>query len=160
MQFRFPPHSLYAKDIDLYTFLPSVLDSRKGVCLGVSILYLCLAQRIDLPLEIITPPGHIYVRYRNKESITNIETTARGINLPSDTYLGINTRKLMQRTIKEVIGMAFVNQASAVWGKEDYLTTVSLYEKSALYLPDDPLLKMFLGFNYLFIGKKRKEKSS
>lgn len=59
MGFRFPPHSLYAKDIDLYTFLPSVLDSRRGVCLGVSILYLCLAQRLELPLEMITPPGPV-----------------------------------------------------------------------------------------------------
>ena len=59
MQFRFPPHSLYANDIDLYTFLPSVLDSRQGVCLGVSILYLSLAQRLNLELEIITPWPHL-----------------------------------------------------------------------------------------------------
>ena len=32
--FRFPPHSIYAKNIDTYTFLPSVMDNRKGVCLG------------------------------------------------------------------------------------------------------------------------------
>ena len=64
LHFRFPPHSSYAPDIDQYTFLPSVLDSRRGVCLGVSILYLCLAQRMNLDLEVITPPGHIYVRYK------------------------------------------------------------------------------------------------
>ncbi|HSX12295.1 MAG TPA: transglutaminase family protein, partial [Rhabdochlamydiaceae bacterium] len=112
MRFRFPPHSLYAKDIDLYTFLPSVLDNRQGVCLGVSILYLCLAQRLDLPLEIITPPGHIFVRWENGTEAINIETTARGINPPDETYLGLNTRLLQRRTIKEVVGMAFVNQAS------------------------------------------------
>ncbi|MGE5196218.1 MAG: transglutaminase family protein, partial [Anaerolineae bacterium] len=152
MQFRFPPHSLYAQDIDLYTFLPSVLDSRQGVCLGVSILYLCLAQRLDLPLEIITPPGHIYVRFRQSDEVINIETTARGINMASDAYLGINTRKLDVRTIKEVIGMAFINQASVYWSKGDYSKTVSLYEKALPYLKDDPLIKMLLGFNYLFIG--------
>ncbi len=153
MQFRFPPHSLYAKDIDLYTFLPSVLDGREGVCLGVSILYLCIAQRLELPLEIITPPGHIYISYPGKELI-NIETTARGINLPPETYLGINTRRLEKRTMKEVIGMAFFNQASIFWGKEDYETTVSLYEKALPYLPNDPLMKMFMGINYLFVGRK------
>lgn len=153
MQFRFPPHSLYANDIDLYTFLPSVLDSRQGVCLGVSILYLSLAQRLDLPLEIITPPGHIYVRYNNGRKIINIETTARGIDLPSDTYLGINTRYLQQRNLKEVIGMAFINQASVYWSKQDYAKTVTLYEKAVPFLPNDPLLKMFMGFNYLFVGR-------
>ncbi len=85
MRFRFPPHSIYAKEIDLYTFLPSVLDSRRGVCLGVSILYLCLAQRLDLPLEIITPPGHIYFRYNDcKQDIFKKEKTAPGIDVPTE----------------------------------------------------------------------------
>jgi len=158
MKFRFPPHSLYAKDIDLYTFLPSVLDSREGVCLGVSILYLSLAQRIGLPLEIITPPGHIYVRYREGVRVTNIETTARGINLPSDTYLGIDTRWLQQRNIKEVIGLAYVNQASVAWGQGNHDMTIALYEKALPYLPGDPLINMFLGFNYLFVGRKNEAK--
>ncbi len=154
MRFRFPPHSLYAKDIDLYTFLPSVLDNRQGVCLGVSILYLCIAQRLELPLEIITPPGHIYIRYAGQNKLINIETTARGINPPSEIYLGINTRLLQQRDIKEVIGLSFVNQASVFWSKEDYETTVKLYEQARPFLPDDNLLKMLLGYNYLFLGRQ------
>lgn len=155
MQFRFPPHSIHAKEIDLYTFLPSVIDSRQGVCLGVSILYLALSQRLDLPLEAITPPGHIYVRYRSPEHTINIETTARGINLPTEVYLGINTRKLNVRNTLEVIGMAFINQASVSWSQGDYHTTVALYEKALPYLKEDPLLKMFLGLNYLFVGKEK-----
>lgn len=158
MGFRFPPLAVHAKDIDLYTFLPSVLDSRRGVCLGVSILYLCLAQRLDLPLEIVTPPGHIYVRYPSKQGMINIETTARGINLPSETYLGINTRNLQLRNIKEVIGTAFINQASVSWGKEDYKEAVLLYERALLFLPEDPLLKMLLGINYVLLGKKKEGK--
>ncbi len=159
MGFRFPPHSIYAKDIDLYTFLPSVLDSRLGVCLGVSILYLCLAQRLALPLEIVTPPGHIYLRYTEEGVETNIETTARGINLPSDLYLGVNTRSLETRNTKEVVGLAFINQASVSWSRQDYATTVDLYQRALPYLPHDPLLKMFLGMNYLFIGKKKEGKA-
>ena len=114
--FRFPPHSCYATNVDLYTFLPSVLDSRRGVCLGVSILYICIAQRLSLPLEMITPPGHIYVRYKNGEKEINIETTARGIHLEVlETYLAINTRSLQQRNVKEVIGLSHFNQASVYW---------------------------------------------
>ncbi len=154
LRFRFPPHSLMAKEVDLYTFLPSVLDTRQGVCLGVSIIYLCLAQRLDLPLEIITPPGHIYVRYRDGDDILNIETTARGIDLPSETYLGVNTRSLEEKNIKEVIGMAFVNQAAVAWQREEYPIAIKLYEKCLPYMPNDPLVSMFLGYNYLFVGKK------
>ncbi|MDN3509143.1 MAG: transglutaminase family protein [Candidatus Neptunochlamydia sp.] len=154
-RFRFPPHSIWVKDIDTYTFLPSVLDSHLGVCLGVSILYLSIAERLDLPLEIITPPGHIYIRYRQGEETLNIETTARGIHIRDRMYLGINTRKLQERNKKEVIGLAFINQASVAWQKDEYQTTVELYEKALPFLPNDPLLKMFLGYNYLFVGKEK-----
>jgi tetratricopeptide (TPR) repeat protein len=149
-RFRFPPHSLYAKDVDIYTLLPSVIDSREGVCLGVSILYLCLAQRLGLSLEVITPPGHIYLRFGD----LNIETTARGIHLPSETYLGVHTHTLQTRTIKEVIGLVFANQAAVAWGNEEYHTAIQLYQKARLFLPKDPLIQMLLGFNYLFIENK------
>lgn len=154
MGFRFPPHSLYAKDIDLYTFLPSVLDSRRGVCLGVSILYICLAQRLDLPLEMITPPGHIYVRYRNGDKIINIETTARGIHVDCKEYLSISTRSLQERNIKEVIGLAHFNQASTFWHKNDYAKTLDAYQKAYPYIPDDMLLAELMGYAYLLTGQK------
>lgn len=156
MRFRFPPHSLHAKDIDVYTFLPSVIDSRRGVCLGVSILYLCLAQRLGLTLEAITPPGHIYVRCVSPNGdILNIETTARGIDCPSEMYLGLETRKLQERNIREVIGLAFMNQAAVSWHKNDPNTAITLYEKAKPFLGDDFLLNMFLGFNYLFSGREK-----
>jgi tetratricopeptide (TPR) repeat protein len=157
MRFRFPPHSLYAKDIDVYTLLPSVLDSRRGVCLGVSILYLCLAQRLELELEAITPPGHIYVRYVDPYGeITNIETTARGIDVPSEHYLGLETKALQQRTLREVVGLAFMNQAAVSWHRENPKNAVKLYEQAQQFLGNDYLLNMFLGFNYLFIGEEKK----
>jgi len=154
--FRFPPHSLYAKDIDLYTFLPSVLDSRRGVCLGVSILYICLAQRLNLTLEMITPPGHIYVRYRDPvhNHIINIETTARGIDMESDRYLSIETRSLQQRNIKEVIGLAHFNQAGAHWHKGDHEKALEAYIKAQPYIPNDMLLAELMGYAHLLSGNE------
>lgn len=159
MGFRFPPHSLFAKDIDLYTFLPSVLDSRRGVCLGVSILYLCLSQRLGFPLEMITPPGHIYVRYRKGNKIINIETTARGVNPESEIYLSVGTRSLEQRTIKEVIGMAHFNQASIFWDKERYDEALKCYLKAKPYLSNDMLLKELMGYIYLLLGQEKEGKA-
>ncbi len=155
MGFKFPPQSLHAKDIDTYTFLPSVMDSRRGVCLGVSILYLSLAQRLGLNLEIVTPPGHIYIRHNNNGKITNIETTARGVDYPSEVYLSIETKKLQMRNIKEVIGLAFFNQASVFWGRENHEMAISLYEKAKKYIPKDKLLQEFLGLNMLFVGREK-----
>jgi len=158
MGFRFPPHSLYAKDIDIYTFLPSVLDSRRGVCLGVSILYICLAQRLNLDLEMITPPGHIYVRHRDPDTnkIINIETTARGINMECEVYLSVSTRSLEQRNIKEVIGLAHFNEAAVYWQRDDNGGALKCYHEAKKYLPDDMLLKELMGYNYLIIGENDK----
>lgn len=156
MGFRFPPHSLYAKDIDLYTFLPSVLDSHRGVCLGVSILYLCIAQRLALPLEMITPPGHIYVRYYAGEKVINIETTARGIHLDCEEYLSVNTRSLQKRNIREVIGMAHFNQASVYWQNKTYQKALEAYQKAEPYMKDDPLLKELMGYALLLTGNHEK----
>lgn len=154
--FRYPPHSLDIKDIDLYTFLPSVLDSRRGVCLGVSVLYLSLAQRLGLPLEIITPPGHIYLRYRvNPQEVINIETTARGINIESERYLGVDTCRLEERTIKDVIGMVHINEASVYWQREKYDKAQQAYLKAYPYLPDYMLLKELMGYNALFLGNEK-----
>lgn len=156
MGFRFPPHSLYAEDIDLYTFLPAVLDSRRGVCLGVSILYLCIAQRINLDLEIITPPGHIYVRYHSGDTIINIETTARGIHVEPEAYLGVETRAPQFRTMKEVIGLAHMNNAARFWHQKEYAKIVENYEKGLPYLQGDPLLQELMGFSLVLSGQKER----
>jgi tetratricopeptide (TPR) repeat protein len=156
MGFRFPPHSKHVKDIDFYTFLPSVIDSRLGVCLGVSILYISIAQRLDLPLEVITPPGHIYIRYNNGRSCINIETTARGIHVDSEEYLGIRCRKLQERNIKEVIGMAHINNAGVCLKEERYEEALKRYHKALPYLPGDKQLSELMGYCYLFIGETDK----
>lgn len=156
MGYRFPPHSVYAKDIDLYTYLPSVIDSRKGVCLGVSILYLSLSQRLNLPLEAVTPPGHIYVRYQGNDLQRNIETTARGVHVDTDDYLGIENESNPVRNVKEVIGLSYFNEASVHWQNENYRKALKCYEKALLYLPDDILVQEFMGFNYLFVGEIEK----
>lgn len=150
--FRFPPHSEYAKDVDLYTFLPSVLDSRHGVCLGVSILYLSLAQRLGLHLESVTPPGHIYIRYKEGDKEINIETTARGIHLDSEEYLGVDTRHLQTQTLKETIGLIHINQASVHFQEERYEKSLECYFKALPYLPHDAHLKELMGYCHILVG--------
>jgi hypothetical protein len=152
MGYRFPPHSVFVKNVDRYTYLPSVIDSRKGVCLGVSILYLSLAQRLGLKLEAITPPGHIYVRYCEGDKTINIETTARGIHIDSEEYMGIEMCPFKPRTIKEVVGMAYVNEASVHWQNEQYEQSLKCYQKALPYIGEDYLTMELLAYNHLFLG--------
>lgn len=153
MGYRFPPQSVYAKEIDLYTFLPSVLDGRRGVCLGISLLYLALAQRLNLPLEIITPPGHIYVRYKDSQEIINIETTARGIDTDCDIYLSVDTFRLEQRQLKEAIGMAHFNQAALYLQSNAFDKALEAYDKAKNYLLEDHQLIELMGLCLILTGK-------
>lgn len=154
MRFRFPPQSLYAKNIDRYTFLAQVMDEQLGVCLGVSTIVLALGQRLNLPFEAMTPPGHIYVRYRDQEGTVNIETTMRGVDVPEEQYLTIHTHKLFPRTLKEVVGMAHVNEASCFLHQGDWSQAKAAYEKALAYMEEDPMVMELLGFCKLFLGEE------
>ncbi|MFA5250225.1 MAG: transglutaminase family protein, partial [Parachlamydiales bacterium] len=157
MGFAFPPHSSFSEKIDSFTYLPSVIDSKKGVCLGISILYLALAQRLDLPLEAVTPPGHIFLRYKEPQAEElNIETTMRGVHIPTEEYLGIELKKLPLKSLKAVIGMAFVNEASLFLKDKKFHQAAALYQKAQKYLPEDPLIQELLGFCYLLTKKEKK----
>lgn len=157
MQFKFPPHSLWPKDIDAYTLLAQVIDNRQGVCLGVSILYICLAQRLGITLQIFTPPGHIFISYIDETQTINIETTARGRNIPMREYLSSNVRFLPERSIKEIIGMVFINQGAKFLHLQDYGRAAEFYEKAIFYLPNDSTAKELLGFTLLFTKTREEE---
>lgn len=155
MSFRFPPHSLWAKDVDTFTFLPSVMDDRFGVCLGVSVLYLSLGQRLGLPFNIFTPPGHIFIQAQlEDESLINIETTARGIHIPTDDYLGINVLQLPKRKMKDTVALVLMNYAATFWEEKNYHEALKIYLVAETIMPDDPLLHYFITLNALFCDKK------
>ena len=159
MGFRFPPKNSSTAEIDKFTALPSVVDGRKGVCLGVSILYLAIAQRLGIPLEVITPPGHIYVRYEGEGGPFNIETTARGVHLPDRAYLNLEYLSLQHRSIREVVGMAHMNEAAVHWQNEEYEKALSIYKKAIPYMPEDPLLHELMGYIYLLLGQEEEARS-
>ncbi|MFZ4773346.1 MAG: transglutaminase family protein [Chlamydiia bacterium] len=155
MEYRFPPHSIWVEELNSYTLLPTILDSRFGVCLGVSTLYLGIAQRLDLPLVSITPPGHIFVRFENGDEVINIETTARGIHLPDSHYLSIQTKSLKRRTNREVIGLNFMNQGALYWQQNNHEKAIESYNIALKYLGEDPLLLRFKGLQHLFLGETK-----
>jgi len=146
LAYRFPAFSQHEAHIDTYTILPHVLDNRQGVCLGVSLLYYSLAQRLGLKLDIYTPPGHIFLSLHPG---LNIETTARGIHMPLDAYLSFHIKKIAQRTPKEMLGLSLMNEASVSLRKESFAQAIELYKKALLLIPDDPQILELLGACYI-----------
>ena len=152
MHFTFPPHSLWPKHIDTYTFLSSVIDNREGVCLGVSVLYLSLAQRLGIPINIYTPPGHIFLSCPTLTKQINIETTFRGNHLPIKRYLSLECPSLEKRSNKETIGCYLMNLAATQWQHGHYQKAATLYEHALPFVTDDPKIYFFLGIQKLSLG--------
>ncbi len=52
-----------------------VLDHNRGDCVGLSVLYLGIAERLDLPLKLATAPGHVLVVWDDGDVQFYVETT-------------------------------------------------------------------------------------
>ncbi len=161
MRYRYPALSSLRTGEEPFSKLTTVLDSKKGLCLGTSVLYLCLAQRLDLPLEIMIPPGHIFVRHASEPNEINIETTARGINYPSENYLDVNTKFLKKADLKETIGFVFFNISSTyLINTKNYPKAIENYLHCLKYAPSDPGALELLGYAYALNGQDRLAKKT
>jgi tetratricopeptide (TPR) repeat protein len=142
LKIRFPPQSETSEKAQQFSDLSSVLFSRRGVCLGASVLYLTLAQRIGLPLSIYTPPGHIFVAHKGLTRLHVIETTARGIDIPIDHYLGLSLKSLPERNMKEVVGMVIFNRTSVYLKDKKWDEALKAYQKALSFESGDELQQM------------------
>lgn len=159
MAMRYPPLSLSEEHIDSYSNLASVLDSSRGVCLGTSVVYLAVAERLGLPLEIVTPPGHIYVRgYDQLGRRINIETTARGVDIADRQYQSINVKSLKVRSRKEVMGLLFFNEASVHIRQENFEKALACYDKAEIFMKNDATLVQLKGMCLVMTGRKKEAK--
>ena len=105
---------------DLY--LNKVIDGRKGNCIGLSILYLSIAERLKLPLFGVNVPEHIFIRYDDGEQRINIEMGHRGMSLSDTFYVTHSIERFDKKSVengcflknlnkKEVISNVFLNRS-------------------------------------------------
>lgn len=67
--------------------LARILDGAKGNCLGLTMLYLAVAERVGLPLYGVSAPEHSFVRYDDGVTRINIEPTRGGKILRDRAYI-------------------------------------------------------------------------
>jgi tetratricopeptide (TPR) repeat protein len=63
-----------------------VYKTKKGSCLGVSLIILMLAKKVKCPVFGVMLPGHFFCRYENGTARFNIEPNKTGINHPDAYY--------------------------------------------------------------------------
>lgn len=82
-----------------------ILLRKKSYCLGLSALYLIIAENLDLSLYGVSVPGHFFVRYDDGKTFRrNIETTAQGAFYPDEYYK--NRYQLQKENIEQGVYLA------------------------------------------------------
>lgn len=66
--------------------LSTVLETKRGVCLSLSLLYLAVADEAGIPLHGVSVPGHFFIRYDQGGNPLNIETLDRGGATRKDSF--------------------------------------------------------------------------
>jgi regulator of sirC expression with transglutaminase-like and TPR domain len=64
----------------------AVLESRRGTCVGLAIVYLALAQRLGLEAHAVATPVHVFIRVHLGNTVHNVELTESGREIEDDTY--------------------------------------------------------------------------
>lgn len=67
-------------------FLHGMLKSKRGYCMNLSLLYLIIADRLNIPLYGVPLPNHFFVRYVSGNTSINIEATDNGYTIPDSYY--------------------------------------------------------------------------
>ncbi len=80
--------------------LHKVLDTNIGNCVGLSILYLCIAEGLRLPIYGVSVPEHIFVRYDDGDFRRNIETGYEGMATPDSYYIDMPGKRISPTSIK------------------------------------------------------------
>ncbi|TWU50316.1 TPR repeat-containing protein YrrB [Candidatus Brocadiaceae bacterium B188] len=80
--------------------LNKILDSKTGNCVGLSILYLCIAEGLHIPLCGVSVPEHIFVRYDDGDFRRNIETGYEGMFTPDSYYINMPGKRISPGSIR------------------------------------------------------------
>ncbi|MBI2472651.1 MAG: tetratricopeptide repeat protein [Planctomycetes bacterium] len=80
--------------------LNKVLDTKIGNCVGLSILYLSIAEGLHLPIYGVSVPEHIFVRYDDGDFRRNIEAGYEGIFTPDSYYINMHGKRISQKSIR------------------------------------------------------------
>jgi regulator of sirC expression with transglutaminase-like and TPR domain len=99
-----------------YVLLPSVLEHRRGSCVGLGSLFLVLAEALGWSAAGVLMPGHFYARVREATGVRNVELLRAGEAMPDAWYErrfpipgGTAREYARPLTVREVLGVVYYN---------------------------------------------------
>lgn len=142
-------------------FLPALLDTKLGTCATLPILYLAVAQRLGLPVYMVSAPQHDFLRIIDTRTARpNIEATSGGGPKSDENYIKEfhitdtavkNGTYLRTMTRREYVGTLFEINAD-YWARHDAIERSIRYYAIASEL-DPHSDKAVLGLARLYMLK-------
>ncbi|MDA8122856.1 MAG: tetratricopeptide repeat protein [Deltaproteobacteria bacterium] len=140
--------------------LDRVIGRKRGNCLGLTLVYLTLAERIGLPLRAVYVPSHSFVRYEGDGACINIETGEKGAERKDEWYaakyfLKEGSPYLRSLGKKETIGLYLKSLGTACSRKGSEEDALHWYRKASIFHPGLPDIRYNAGVSYQRLGKNR-----
>jgi tetratricopeptide (TPR) repeat protein len=164
---KFSPPPKELPEEPSYVRLDKVLETKAGNCLGMSLLYLSLAERLGVPLSMVTIPpysdrevAHAFVRYVGKSGALNIETMSYGLVVPDSFYtvrfrnaIPMRPGSFQTPLSKKQVVAAVLDYFGTYFGEKDDKIAMALLKKSLSLWPDDVEALSELGSAQLRTGR-------
>lgn len=138
--------------------LDRVLARKHGNCLGLTSVYLALAEKLKIPLGGVYVPGHCFVRYEGSGNRINIETGEGGGERKNAWYskkYRLKDGSPYLRTLgrREMIGVYLKSLGAAYSRKGRDEEALRIYREAANFFPTLPDAYFNAGVSFQKMGK-------
>jgi tetratricopeptide (TPR) repeat protein len=138
--------------------LESVLAHRKGNCLGLSLLYLAIADRLGVPFRGVYVPSHCFVRYEGNGGRENVEFAEGGASWEDDRYrkeFRISPGRPYLRSLShaEMLGVFLKTLGAGYSQKGREEDALRLYDEAAGFNPGLPDVYYNAGVSLQKLGR-------
>lgn len=138
--------------------LHRVVARKRGNCLGLTVLYLAVAEKVGVPLHGSYVPSHCFVRYEENGARCNVEMGEKGAEREDAWYarkfdLAEGRPYLQTLGKREMIGVYLKSLAAAYSKKGMQEEALRLLGVAALYSPGLPDVHFNAGVAYQKMGK-------
>ncbi|MBD3316399.1 MAG: tetratricopeptide repeat protein [Chitinivibrionales bacterium] len=127
---------------DLLSLLPhTIVERGRGSCLGVSLIFLMLAEKMELPLYGVLLPGHFFVRYDDGAVERNIEPNRQAYAHPDRYYRrrylegGSSWYAMQNLSAREALAVLRYNMGNIYRASGEFAWAVRAYRQCVAVLP-------------------------
>jgi tetratricopeptide (TPR) repeat protein len=126
-----------------YVLLPSVLEHRRGSCVGLGSLFLAIAEGLGWSAAGVLMPGHFYARVHEPSGARNVELLRAGEAMPNSWYErrfpipGGSAREYARPlTSSEVLGVVHYDVGNERRRQRRFSEAQAAFERAVRAFPD------------------------